>query len=302
MKKHLIYSAIVLVAAIFSFGLINNTYAEDKPTVTISISPTRESADLKPGDSFTGSFRVASIGTAAFDYTISAKPFTVTDRNYSFNYGESNEFTNTEDWVVFDSTSGHLEPNSVDRIYYTIHVPHDATPGGHYIALLASTKGGEDAMINVESSVALIVYLTVEGEINRSGDIIENNIPQFYLTGPIHVDSLVKNTGNIQGEATYEVEIRNFFTNEIAYTNQENPATAIILPKTERFSTSNWDGAPALGIFKVRQTIKFLDKVSTEEKIVIICPLWLIFIIVFVIALLIVRAFSRKNSQNKASE
>ena len=52
-------------------------------------------------------------------------------------------------------------------------------------------------------------------------------------------------------------------------------------------NTISWDGAPHLGIFKVKQTVKFLGETKTTEKLVFICPIWLLFIILAIIFLII---------------
>ena len=55
---------------------------------------------------------------------------------------------------------------------------------------------------------------------------------------------------------------------------------SLILPESERYNTLSWDEAPAVGIFRVRQTIEIFDDVSTVERVVVICPFWLLFVIV----------------------
>ena len=90
------------------------------------------------------------------------------------------------------------------------------------------------------------------------------------------------------------------FGDEEVYTNEENPATLTILPETQRFNSISWDGAPQLGIFRVRETVTILDDTQTIEKIVFLCPIWFLFLILliifFVIFWLVSRARSRKST------
>ena len=59
--------------------------------------------------------------------------------------------------------------------------------------------------------------------------------------------------------------------------------------------------APQIGIFSVEQTIEFAGQVSTNKKLVLICPLWLLFVIFallfFIIFWLVSRARSRKRAR-----
>lgn len=305
-KKLSILTAVLLS---FFFGLpVSAVQGDTLPDTYISMSPVNETMTLNPGEVRSGTFTVANIGAKAFDYKLDVKPFSVSNGNYALNYGEETKYTELSKWVTYDIPGGHLEPNSTQKVTYTIHVPEKVTPGGQYVALTATTTSKEasgqgGAEITVGKSVAMIIYVTIPGELNHSGEIVENKIPQFFFNPPITVNSLISNHGNVHEDAEYILEVRSFFGNEVVYTNENNPLTHTIFPESERYETIPWEQAPQLGIFKVKQTIKYLGQTSVEEKIVFICPLWLIFLIIFMIFLAFfwIRSKVKERKKNSVS-
>lgn len=287
-KKLFVLSAIMLS---FFFGLPASAVQGDNlPDTYISMSPTSNTLTLSPGETYTGTLTVANIGAKAFNYELSAKPFSVTSGKYSLNYGEETAYTEISKWVTYDIKNGHLEPNSTQKVNYIINVPEKVTPGGQYVAMTATTAAkntdnNNGAEFTIGKSVAMILYVTIPGNLTHSGEVVENKIPQFFFDPPITVNSLISNHGNIHEDAEYTLEVRSFFGDEIVYTNAKNPVTHTIFPESERYETIAWEQSPQLGIFKVKQTIKYLGQTSVEEKVVFICPLWLIFLIIFMIFL-----------------
>lgn len=306
----------ILIAALFAFfasGVANlfstaPTYADQNP-IHLQVSPVKQKISLEPGTSQVSSFKVQNVGTLPFNYSTEAVPYSVTDDNYSPNYSSVSTYSQIAEWITFDEDkqSGHLEPGETVEVPFTINVPKDVPSGGQYAAIMAQTEDGnaDDANIRVVNRVGMILYANVPGNTRAEGSIIDNKVPGFLFEPPITVTSLVENTGNVESTAEYIFKIWPLFSNETVYNNEENPGTLDIMPETRRFSTISWDGAPKLGIFTVEQTVKYLDEVSTVKKLVIICPVWLLFIILalifFMIFWLISRARSRKRAEREAT-
>ena len=65
------------------------------------------------------------------------------------------------------------------------------------------------------------------------------------------------------------------------------------------------DSMPSMGIYKVKQTV-YYDSMNNEpsvtEKIVIICPIWLLFLIFFVIAAMIIWVVMRVQGRRKSEK
>ena len=316
MKK--LFRALAVASAFVGIAITHSANAAISDTTPyIGITPANAAMELVPGQTYTGSFQVTNPGEVDFDYTISVMPYKVygqevqgaiRKQEYEQFFDIYDSHTLITDWVSFSSTKGHLEPHTAsDYIFYTITVPNEIKVCGQYaaIAATATPKGDsqDSGVINV-TSAAMIVYAAIDNcETGLAGNvrIIENNIPSFLLAAPLTTTSLVENYGNVHVDAQYTLQVYSFFTGEEIYSNEENPTTAIIMPETNRFKAQTWENTPMLGIYKVRQTIKVYDQESVEEKIVIICPLWLIVLVLFAIIMTILwlrsRAKSRKSNK-----
>ena len=76
------------------------------------------------------------------------------------------------------------------------------------------------------------------------------------------------------------------FSGEEICTNEESPESSVVMPDTERYHLQSCE-LPSIGIFRAKQTVKIFGETSITEKTVIICPLWLLFVIVAVLVALI---------------
>lgn len=308
-KLKLILAAFVaaLTFGAYNFVAGDSVYADEteKAPIHIQVSPTKQKLALEPGSSYVGSFKVQNVGALEFTYTVSATPYAVTNEEYDPNYDQLTSYNQISKWITFDkdTESGKLQPGETVDVAFTVNVPEDAPAGGQYAALMAQTEDGNDESANIQvvHRVGMILYATVPGATRATGEIISNNINSFFFNPPISMSSLVKNTGNIEQSATYTYNIWPLFSNEAIFSNAESPQTLDIMQDTSRFNSISWEGAPHLGIFTVEQTIEFAGQVSTNKKLVVICPLWLLFLIFVLIFFMIFWLISRAKDRQRTS-
>lgn len=299
---------LLMLLAILSCGLITTTPTFAK-NGELMVSPSKiDIPDLNPGESHTGTFKVINSGDVDINYRVYATGYMVSYVEGQDNYTQQFDVTDgayvaISKWFTFNKDTGSLKPGERDEITYTINVPSDAPAGGQYAAIMAEIDNDEDKMFVSKSRVGLLVYSQVNGETRLDAKIIDNKIPSFLFEPPVYATSLVENNGNVHLTASYSLQVFPLFSDEELYTNEEEPETHIVMPETRRFITSKWENSPSFGIFRVVQTVKIADQESREEKLVILCPLWLIIII---IALIFVMAFwlvsRHKSRQRRARE
>lgn len=299
--------ALLVAAVAMGFGLATPVQAEEEiPEYRLQISPAKQDiGELKPGETKSGSFKVQNTGSKEFSFKVGVFPYTVSDESYTPNYDQESKYTDIVKWVTFSKDTGTVQPGEEVVVEYKIVVPKDVPAGGQYAILAAETTGDESSAsgtgIVAVRRVGMLLYSEVEGETRRTGSVQENNIPGILFNPPISGTSIVENTGNVHTQAEYVLQVFPLFSDEEVYTNEENPTTLTILPETRRFNTVSWEGAPRLGIFKVKQTVKIFDEVSVTEKLVFLCPIWFLFIVLAVIfcaiAWLVVRIRARKNEK-----
>lgn len=294
--------ALVLAAALVLNA--SPALAEDKkPDYRLQISPTQDNVGkIEPGETHTGSFNVQNTGNKGYKYTVSISPFSFKDDRYEQDFDTTSKYTVLTDWVTFANDEGSVEPGEQSEIKYTVKVPSDA-PGGLQSAAIMVTMVNNDEMKNsgvqTVSRAAYPIYMNIGGDTEERGAIIENKIPTLIFNPPLVTSSVVENAGNVYAAATYEVKVYNVFGGKEVYSNAQEdnngdlqPDTRVVFPETERYNEVTWTNAPKIGIFRVKQTVKIFNEVSEKEKIVFICPIWLILILVAVIAVIVYKIVS----------
>lgn len=301
MKKiKLILAALVLAIAAFPTAA---TFAEDDENsvnYVLGITPTQKGfGTMQPGETYTDSFKVRNKGGGEFSYKVEVTPYSVASETYEPDYSKKTQYTDITDWITVDKTEGNVAAGQEEEIAYTVTVPSDAHGGAQAATIMISMGGEGEEGLQAVRRLGYLVYGNVDGEIIQTGKVLENKVPGFIFTSPITATSLVENTGNIYTAATYKLQVFPLFGDEEVYTNEEEPEKNIIFPETKRFYTASWEGAPQLGIFRVRQTVKIFDDESVVEKLVFICPIWFLFIVLLIIFVAIFWIVSRIRGRNK---
>lgn len=276
------------------------TMASAAEDININVSPMRESMVINPGDTYKSSFKVSNPGFSENDlyYHVELKPFYVNE-NYQpvFDDKENVDKQMMVDWITITANEqGVVAPNEAITVEYEIKVPENAPAGGQYACLSATTDvaPGTAEGINISEGIAInhVVLAEITGETVAAGEIKSAGIQTFMLNGKVKAYSTVKNTGNVHGLATYAMTVKPLFSNEIVYSNVDNPEDHFVLPEREMYNESYWEETPMMGVFDVTYKVEFQGDVSEVTGIVVICPWWVLFIVIAVMVLLVMRLIS----------
>lgn len=274
--------------------------------VGISMSPMNQKIILVPGETYEGSFTISNGASndELLGFDISLQPFYVTE-NYDIKYENNGDYNQIVNWTTLSIEEGYLQPNQKQEVFFSIDVPLDAPAGGQYLAITATSKNDNDSgvgntAIKVHYSMAHIVYAEIAGTTVRKGEVSSISVPGFLFSGDISGTSTIKNTGNVHSTAHYTLQVFPLFSSEELYTNEEDPESKTILPDRSLTASSYWADTPTAGIFKVIYTAEFEGVVSQVEKIVIVCPFWLLFVILAAIILILIWLFT-KSKKRKSS-
>lgn len=293
-----------------------------------TVTPQDQEYALMPGQSVTGEVSAvnASDANGKFYYVAEVVPYSVSnDGSYSPSFDARDDYTDIVNWVTLsdDDESGRatvhgvLEPGETGKVYYTIKVPQNARGGGQYFAVRvkndvdAAQKAEENGSLTIREvvGIASLVFVEISGDVTVKGVITDNNIPSFFSKPPISASFMVRNEGNTHALVSYYLQVFPLFSNEEVYTTEENPGQHYVLPGSVRMITQTWDDTPAVGIFKVRQTVYYNStdgEANVTEKMVIICPIWLMLVVLFaiiaIIVWIVIRVKMRKKKQTKKAE
>lgn len=308
------FALVVMVTLTWFIMFSGAVSADDAPKTSLTISPMSQKIILTPGETYEGTIKVigSSMATGTVNYTAEVGAYTPIADNGKDSYGGADVVTKTnhtlmKDWTTLDKASGELQPNETEILTYKIQVPKDAPAGAQYISILVYNSTPKDESnkdgINIDSKFqfASIVYANVAGETVEKGAITENSMPTILTSNKLEATSMVRNNGNVYTNAEYILQVWPLFSDEEICTNEESADEVIVLPDTDRYHVQTCN-LPMVGIFKAKQLVKIFGEESVLEKTIVVCPLWLMLIVVFAIVGIIVWIVIRVRMRKKAEE
>ena len=317
MKKYFNIKFIIALAILMlsgSFIILDNVSADGDIISSMFVTPMSQELLLIPGETYEGVISVSNAASAQEDlkYSVNIGSYgLVRGESDSDDYGGGLDVQTKTlhnelmDWITIDKDHGSVKPNETDKIGFVIDVPEDAPAGAQYATILVvkdegSNTESESEGITMQSvyQLASAIIANVAGDTIEKASVIDNSIPSFLTAGPLETTSMVRNDGNVYTNAEYTLQVLPLFSNEEICTNEEKPETSLVLPDTERYHTQSCD-LPSIGLFRVKQTVKIFGESSVSEKTVIVCPIWLLFLIIFVFVALVIWIIARVRSRNR---
>lgn len=271
---------------------------------SFSLSPMYDLITLTPGEPFESTFTIVNPAgnTSDFYYELRIDPFTE-DGNSNITATENGHYTDMTEWIELPKTQGVVSPNSSETITYRINVPEDAAAGGQYASIVVGSQ--EDSSANeglniheVFESVYLI-YAEVAGETVRKGTVNDVRVPSFLFSGNIYGSASITNDGNVHSASTQTLQVFPFFSKEELFTNEEDPKTVWIMPGNTNYASVTWEETPKIGVFHVIYNVEYEGVESNIDKYVIVCPIWLLLIILACVFLILFSIVFRKKKSKK---
>jgi hypothetical protein len=143
------------------------------------------------------------------------------------------------------STSETLKAGEQRVIPFTVKIPADAAPGGHFAVIWWSTTppGESGKQVAIVTRAGVLVYLTISGNIQESGNVVDlsPSVPHnIAIALPINFSVLFKNTGNVSLKPIGSLTIRNMLGMTTAVI-PVNPDQGAILPQSRKSFSAAWD-------------------------------------------------------------
>ena len=251
----------IVLAVLLVFGGAGQAQAAEDVGEKITASPAITRYSLEPGGTVSGKVQITNQGVRPFDFTVSAQDFKIKNEDYEQSYRLPQNSNDTASWFKVTATKYHLGVGQQVDVPYTISVPKNASPGGHYAVLFAKTDQPEERPGTIVSAkqVGSLFLLTVNGDLQKAGRIIDFK-SAFAQRSPKYEAALrMENTGNVH----YDAEIRLTLTDVLGNIKFDQQMKNAVLPQTTRKFKFEWNDAPAAGLFKVGGSVKYLDR--TEQ-------------------------------------
>lgn len=265
-----------LLTALCAISLLSGTAAAAETTLppeSITLSPVSKRFEIKAGTTRQDSFTVINDGRVAYDFIVYARPYSVKDESYTPDFSSSAQNADAYRWVQFERSSYRLEAGKSVEVKFTVRVPEDTAPGGHYGVLFAETQPVSETNGNAverRKRVGSILYATVDGDIITGGKLLSTSVPLLQLNAPLSTHQRIKNSGNTDFLVTTSMKVSDMFGG-VKFKSERQVA---VLPETTRDIAVEWQDVNWLGLYKVELESRFLDTTERSSHYVLMMPLW----------------------------
>jgi hypothetical protein len=263
----LIWVVLLLVVFVVSFGKTQNSQAVSSSGPTLTISPIDFKFNIDPGKSQTDQIRLTNNGDTKLSVQSAAEDFLQQDEDGTPGFIPlASEQTTLAKWITVGITDFTISPQETKTIPFTIAVPQNGEPGGHYAAIFFKTVppqtiGG--TQIGLSNQIGSLVLVQVSGNITKTGKIVETQVPKFVNHGPVNLVVRFEDTGNTHYDTQGDIKIYNWFGKN---TEELDLPTHTILPNSIRKFATTFSQKWLVGKYTVKAEIKDGDgNLQTNE-------------------------------------
>lgn len=278
-----------------------NTARAEEPTTESVLSIEASSNSLKydvltPGSSYTKSLTVTNHSPIETTFSLSIAALD--------ELANSASYSRLTEWLIFTGDVDYtLAGEASTTIGLRVKVPKEATAGGQYATLIASNTAGDSIALATISAI-------IDGnDLKYDGQLTDVNISWFNTSPQVTASAKVQNTGNVDFESTAKLTIKPIFGGEPIH--EESKTTTIYPSASATTFDHTWTSAPAIGLYNTSQSITYVNASGEimeyiTERIIIMCPIWLIVVISLIIlgtvALIVFLKLRTKKSPQKSTK
>ncbi len=261
MKKILIISLLMIL------GLFLAQQAAD--AFALNISPPSYQTTALPGSSVTGKITIQNTADKATGIMLYTQDWLYKEDGSKAFYAAGTTPLSCAKWIRIFPQKFQVEENSAMTAQFTINVPEDAH-GGYYAVIFSESVpvGGTDAeegmMIKFAGRLGTIVYLDVEGTVDRKAEVETLTVSAPQSNDPLKMELSLKNTGNVYVVAHGTL---NIIDEDGTVFGKESFGPMNTLPGDTRPVTAEWLGELEEGEYDVVVTLDIgADEPIVEER------------------------------------
>ncbi len=187
----------------------------------LSVTPPLFQVSSLPGDVWQSSIKVVngnSYPLTVYAEILNFKPIGETGQGKFIPVSDAGQRTTLAEWIELSPGPYTIEPEQTKDITFIADIPKDAAPGGHYAAIIISTKEPEatgELSVRASQGVTSLFFMRVEGDVNEQGSIREFRVADSLLDTPEAEFSLrFENKGNVHLQPRGDIVITNMWGTE----------------------------------------------------------------------------------------
>jgi len=308
--------AAVVVAPVSAF--VNDAINPLGEDFGIAVSPGSIELDFVPDGNVTELVRVRNVGQLPSRLKIGVSPYSVTDESYTSDELTETPRTEITRWTTLSINDCNVYRTDNDGSLYVdfafkeecnvivnVAAPSNAPSGSQHMSIYFQEfkELPGQGMETIRSFSARVFAANANDKSNRNGcaNILNQDIPFWTFEGPVVTSSRIENCGNLDFFVTTSIQVKNLLGGnivhedrwedigpngniEVQYSNIGSQRK-IIMAETTRKVEDAWENAP-IGIYEITQTVQGLREDHVVTRLAIVCPLWLVLLIlIFIIAL-----------------
>lgn len=265
----------ILLAAITAFALVltsGGLIPQASAQVSISLFPLKFRITVEPGTSFSDKITVINPN----DFSIGVKA-----EVENLKPGEEGAIDLSEmdipyglmKWVEIDRQVFTLAPQERRQIPFSVNIPENGEPGGHYGAILFRAippPGGEGGIMAISGRVGSVLLVEVPGETVKTGEISEFTGPSYMSRGPTEFIFKVKNTGNTHYFPEGKIVVDGIF----AKRTELDFESRVVFPGYSRTYKAVWPVRYAFGPITATALINIPDSGSRQASFTLFAFPW----------------------------
>jgi hypothetical protein len=251
MNKNYKYFSVFLFSIFLSLFSILSCSAAPSDGFSLTVSPALFQLSLTPGESLSSSINVINNNSYAVDLYASSMNFEVKGEDGKGNFiplsGNATTSYSLASWLTVPKEPIHILAEKTGAIPFTLHIPKDAEPGGHYGAILTGNQPNVKTSgnaVKISSSISTLFLVKVTGEMIEKGGIRELSLDKnFYQEPKVKFTLRFENKGNVHLIPRGEIAIYNMWGKERGkiLVNQDSDF-GNVLPMSIRKFAFEWTG------------------------------------------------------------
>ncbi|OQA03828.1 MAG: hypothetical protein BWY68_00626 [bacterium ADurb.Bin400] len=223
MLRRILTGAIGAMVVALSVSTPNTATAQQSSGRGITVTPLSFELYANPGESVIEKVRIRNEADVAGSYQIIVEDFRAVGEEGEVDLvdDQSNTSYSLAKWVFPEPKRFTIGAGEEKEIVFTINVPKNAEPGGHYASILVKMGGDSSDLAGqagaaVSTRVGSLILLRVSGNVKEDAVVESFTTSQKrYQGSPVNFDLRVKNTGNNHIRPKGTIVITNMFGQKV---------------------------------------------------------------------------------------
>lgn len=277
------------VLLLISLVALPHELSAQQNTLAITVTPPLIQLSIGPGETWNSVLKVVNNNTYAVTYYSQVVDFSPEGEDGQGSLIPLVGTTGTGEsmtlghWVSLSKEPITVESGESKDIPFTVSIPRDASPGGHYAAILVGTQPPPDTTsgpaMKVSSFVTSLLFVKIQGEVVERGNIREffsNNT--LYDAPKADFTLRFENDGNVHLQPKGNISIYNMWGKERGRVEiNKDTNFGVVLPKSTRKFAFSWEGQWSvydIGRYRAEVTLGFGD--DAKQNAAAVTYFWVI--------------------------